>query len=202
MNLVTGIKNAIDYIGKHITDGLNYNEIARKAMCSPYYFQKLFGILCGITVGEYICNRRLSLDGNELSKSNAKVIDIALKYGYESPENFARAFARFHGVTPSEVRKKSCKLRSFSRLKVQIILKGGNSMNYKIIKKEAFTVLERVETHTVSEEQNLNTIPDFWDRSHRDGTIKTLLDRASDRKLVFGICYGNSHAERFTPTGI
>ena len=75
-------------------------------------------------------------------------------------------------------------------------------MNYKIIKKEAFTVLERVETHTVSEEQNLNTIPDFWDRSHRDGTIKTLLDRASDRKLVFGICYGNSHAERFTPTGI
>ena len=77
---------------------------------------------------------------------------------------------------------------------MQIILKDGNSMNYEIIKKEAFTVLEKVETHTVSGEQNLNTIPDFWDRSNRDGTIKTLLGRTSDRKLIFGICYGNSHA--------
>ena len=74
-------------------------------MCSPYYFQKIFGILCGITVGEYIRNRRLSLAGYELSETNAKVIDIALKYGYESPENFARAFVRFHGATPYEVRK-------------------------------------------------------------------------------------------------
>ncbi len=195
MNLATGIQKAIDYIEEHITDDLNYNEIARQAMCSPYYFQKIFGILCGITVGEYIRNRRLSLAGNELAKTGAKVIDIALKYSYESPESFTRAFVRFHGVTPSEVRHKSCKLKSFSRLKVQIILKGGNSMNYKIITKNAFSVLEKVEKHTVSGGQNLNTIPNFWDRSHKDGTIKTLLDRASNRKFVFGICYGNSHTD-------
>lgn len=195
MNLATGIQRAVDYIEEHITDDLNYSEIARQAVCSPYYFQKIFGILCGMTVGEYIRNRRLSLAGNELAKTGAKVIDIALKYGYESPESFTRAFVRFHGVTPSEAKRRSCKLRSFSRLKVQIILKGGNSMNYKIINKKAFTVLEKVERHTVSGGQNLNTIPDFWDRSHRDGTIRTLLDRASDRKFVFGICYGNSHTD-------
>ncbi len=195
MNLAMGIQKAVDYIEEHIIDELNYNEIARQAMCSPYYFQKIFGILCGITVGEYIRNRRLSLAGNEIAKTGTKVIDIALKYGYESPESFTRAFVRFHGVTPSEVRKKSCKLRSFSRLKVQIILKGGNSMNYKIITKNAFTVLEKVERHTVSGEQNLNTIPDFWDKSHKDGTITTLLGNASDKKFIFGICYGNSHTD-------
>ena len=195
MNLAMGIQKAVDYIEEHITDELNYNEIARQAMCSPYYFQKIFGILCGITVGEYIRNRRLSLAGNEIAKTGTKVIDIALKYGYESPESFTRAFVRFHGVTPSEVRQKSCELRSFSRLKVQIILKGGNSMNYKIITKNAFTVLEKVERHTVSGEQNLNTIPDFWDRAHKDGTITTLLGNASDKKFIFGICYGNSHTD-------
>ena len=95
MNLATGIQRAIDYIEEHITDELDYSEIARQAVCSPYYFQKIFGILCGMTVGEYIRNRRLSLAGNELAKTGAKVIDIALKYGYESPESFTRRSSVF-----------------------------------------------------------------------------------------------------------
>lgn len=193
MNWVTGIQNAIDYIEEHITDDLDYNEIAKQAMCSPYYFQKIFGILCGITVGEYIRNRRLTLAGSELTKPNVKVIDTALKYGYESPESFTRAFTRFHGITPSDAKHTGGKLRSFSRFKVQIILKGGNSMNYKIVSKESFTVLEKVEQHMVASEQNKNTIPDFWDRVHKDGTIETLLQYASDRNYVFGICYGSGH---------
>ena len=195
MNLATGIQKAIDYIEEHITDELDCDQIAKQAMCSPYYFQKIFGILCGITVGEYIRNRRLTLAGSELSKPNVKVIDVALKYGYESPESFTRAFTRFHGITPSDVKRKGGKLRSFSRLKVQIVLKGGNSMNYNIISKGSFTVLEKVEQHTVAGEQNKNTIPDFWDRAHKDGTIETLLKYASDHSYVFGICYGNGHTD-------
>ena len=104
MNLATGIQKAVDYIEEHITDELDYGEIAKQAMCSPYYFQKIFGIMCGFTVGEYIRNRRLALAGSELSKSNIKVIDAALKYGYETPESFTRAFVKFHGITPSEVK--------------------------------------------------------------------------------------------------
>jgi AraC family transcriptional regulator len=195
MNLAIGIQKAIDYIEDNITDKLNYNEIAKQAMCSPCYFQKIFGILCGITVGEYIRNRRLTLAGSELTKSNVKVIDVALKYGYESPESFTRAFTRFHGITPSEVKRNGGRLKSFSRFKVQIILKGGNSMNYKIVTKEAFTVLEKVEQHTVAGEQNKNTIPDFWNRAHKDGTIETLLKNAVDCSYVFGICYGNGHTD-------
>lgn len=195
MNWATDIQNAIDYIEEHITEQLDLSDIAKEASCSPYYFQKIFGILCGITVGEYIRSRRLTLAGGELAKTNGRVIDIALKYGYESPESFTRAFTRFHGITPSEAKRKCGKLRSFSRFKVKIILKGGNSMNYEITSKESFTVLEKVEKHTVAGEENKNSIPGFWDRSHNDGTIETLLKYASDRSFVFGICYGNGHTD-------
>lgn len=195
MDWATGIQNAIDYIEEHITEELDYNEIAKQAVCSPYYFQKIFGIMCGITVGEYIRSRRFALAGSELVKTNAKVIDIALRYGYESPESFTRAFARFHGITPSDARNMGGKLKSFSRFKVQIILKGGNSMDYKIVSKESFAVLEKVERHSVAGGQNKNTIPDFWNRAHKDGTIGTLLKYASDISYVFGICYGNNHTD-------
>ena len=199
MNLATGIQKAIDYIEAHITDELDMAEVAKQAACSPYYFQKIFGILCGITVGEYIRSRRLTLAGSELMKTDAKVIDTALKYGYESPESFTRAFTRFHGVTPTEAKREGGKLRSFSRFKVQIILKGGNSMNYNIVKKDAFTVLEKVEQHTVVGEQNKNTIPEFWGRAKSDGTITTLLEHASDNTFIYGTCYGNglTDAETF-----
>lgn len=194
MNWATLIQNAIDYIENNLDTELDYNKIAEKAMCSTYYFQKIFGIMCGLTVGEYIRSRRLTLAGGDLVSTDIKIIDLALKYGYESPEGFTRAFTRFHGITPSEARRFGGKLRSFSRFKVQIILKGGNSMNYKIITKKSFTVIEKVERHTVANDENKNTIPDFWDRAHKDGTIETLLKYASDGSFIFGICYGNEHS--------
>ena len=114
MDWLTGIQNAINYVEAHLTEEIDYEKVARKAACSNFYFQRIFGVLCGISLGEYIRNRRLRLAGNELRASDDKVIDIALKYGYESPESFARAFSRFHGVTPSEARKDGSKLKSFS----------------------------------------------------------------------------------------
>ena len=104
MDWLTGIQNAINYVEEHLTDDLNYDEIAEEAASSSFYFQRIFSILCGITLGDYIRNRRLTLAGNELSAADDKVIDIALKYGYESPESFTRAFSRFHGVTTSEAK--------------------------------------------------------------------------------------------------
>lgn len=195
MNWAEGIQNAVDYIEEHLDEEIDYNNISSQALCSPYYFQKIFGILCGITVGAYIRNRRLTLAGSELKSTDIKIIDLALKYGYESPESFTRAFVRFHGITPSEARQSDAKLKSFSRLKVQIILKGGNYMDYKIITKDSFTILERTERHTVANEQNKNTIPEFWDRAHKDGTIEKLLKYASDSSFIFGICYGNGHTD-------
>lgn len=195
MNMMNQIQSAINYIEENITDDIDYSVIAQKAASSTFYFQRIFSALCGMTIGEYIRSRRLSLAGNELAATDAKVIDIALKYGYDSPESFTRAFSKFHGITPSEAKKNGSRLKSFSRFSVQIILKGGSIMDYKIVKKEAFRVLEKVEQQSIVDSANLNTIPAFWERSHSDGTINTLLEHASDKSIIFGICYGNTHSD-------
>ena len=199
MGFVKGLQCAINYIEEHLTDELDYEEIARQAACSTFYFQWIFSALCDMPLGDYIRRRRLTLAGRDLNVDKAKVIDTAIKYGYESPEAFTRAFSKFHGITPSEAKCESAKLRSFTRLSVQITLRGGNAMDYKVVEKQAFKVLERVETHRIVNEENFNTIPDFWTRCHRDGTIGKLLSLTSDRAYVFGICYGNypHNAEEF-----
>lgn len=191
MDWLTGIQNAINYVEAHLTEDIDYTQVAKEAACSNFYFQRIFGILCGISLGDYIRNRRLTLAGGELSATDTKVIDIALKYGYESPESFTRAFSRFHGITPSEAKKDGSKLKSFSRLSVKITLSGGSVMNYKIIEKEAFDIIEKVETHSIEDAENAKSIPDFWTRSHNDGTVKKLLDITTDRTYIFGVCYGN-----------
>lgn len=196
MNWTNSIQNAINYIEEHLTENIDYDEIAKTAASSSFYFQKIFGILCGYSIGEYIRNRRLTLAGRELASSRSKVIDIALKYGYNSPESFTRAFTKFHGITPADARKNGSKLKTFSRLSVSLILKGGSIMNYKLVEKEAFTVLEKVEAHEIDDKNNKNTIPEFWERSHKDGTVKTLLEETTDKSFIFGICYGNSPSDR------
>ena len=195
MNLAEGIQSAIDYIEDNITEELDIGDIAARAACSVFYFQRMFGALCGFTVAEYIRSRRLSLAGSDIIGSDDRIIDIALKYGYSSPDSFTRAFTVFHGITPTEARRNGSDLKSFSRLRVQIILKGGNTMEYKIVEKEAFTVLEKVERHTVAGAQNLNTIPEFWGRATKEGVIETLLSYASNKEYVFGTCYGNGHTD-------
>ena len=194
LDWVTGIQNAINYVEEHLTDEIDFDLVSKEAACSNFYFQRIFSILCGITLGDYIRSRRLTLAGNELCGADTKVIDVALKYGYESPESFTRAFAKFHGITPSEAKKDGSKLKSFSRLSVKISLSGGNIMNYKIIEKEAFDIIEKVETHTVDNSENAKSIPDFWTRSHKDGTVKMLTELTTDRAFIFGVCYGN-HSE-------
>lgn len=185
------IQNAVDYIEDHITEDIDYEETAKRAACSYFYFQRIFGIMCGYPLGEYIRNRRLSIAGSELSVGKIKVIDAALKYGYDSPESFTRAFAKFHGITPSQARRNGGPLKSFSRISVQIVMKGGSVMDYKIVKKKAFRVIERVEKHSIDNGVNKNTIPGFWTRAHADGTVKKLLELTSDKRYIYGICYGN-----------
>lgn len=121
MDWIQGIQNAINYIEEHITEDIDYDTLAKIACSSRYHFQRVFGIMCGITVGEYIRRRRLTLAGNDLLTSDTKATDIAFKYGYDTLESFSRAFVRFHGVKPSQV-KKVHSLNSFSRLSVKVDL--------------------------------------------------------------------------------
>ena len=150
-----------------------------------------------MSLGEYIRSRRLAEAGRDLAVGGITVLDTALKYGYESPESFARAFQRFHGVTPSEVRR-GAHPRSFEPFTVHITLKGGHIMDCKIVEKPAFTLLERVEKHTIMDSQNENTIPGFWTRAQKDGTLEKLLAQAPDKTYVYGVCYGNAPSDEKT----
>lgn len=105
MDWIQGIQRAIDYVETNITEEIDFEAAAKEAHFSSFHFQRVFGILCGFSLGEYIHMRRLSLAGEELSAGEAKIIDVALKYGYDTPESFFRAFTRFHGITPSEVKR-------------------------------------------------------------------------------------------------
>ena len=112
------IGDSVQYIEDHITEDISAENIAKAVGVSPFYFQKGFAMLCGFSVAEYIRNRRLALSGNDLLITDDKVIDIAMKYGYDSPDSFTKAFTRFHGVSPSSVRKDEVLLKTFAPLKV------------------------------------------------------------------------------------
>ena len=191
MNWITGIQRAIDYVEDHLTEDIDFDMIAAESFSSSYYFQRTFSILCGYTIGEYIRMRRLTLAGAELAVGTSRVIDVALKYGYDSPDSFSKAFQKFHGITPSAAKANGNMLKSFSRLSIKISLEGGNTMDYRIEEKAPFSVIERVEIHSTENAENLKSIPKFWERSDADGTLERLSELASDKKYIFGICYAN-----------
>lgn len=140
MDWIAGIQNAINYIEDHLTEELNYEEIAKRSYSSSFHFQRVFSILCGYTLGEYIRNRRLTLAGLELAQKREKVIDVAYKYGYDSPESFAKAFQKFHGISPSQARRGG-QMKFFPPMSIKILLEGGSVMNYRIEEKDAFTLV-------------------------------------------------------------
>lgn len=173
MEWMGAIQKAIQYIEEHITEELTIDRIAAQVNISSFYFQKGFAMLCGFTITEYIRNRRLALAGNDLATGREKVIDIALKYGYDSPDSFTRAFTRFHGVTPAAARKERVTLKSFAPLKIRLSLEGGYLMDYRITKKEAFTVIANAKTFSYEGAQS--TIPQFWQEHFREGKGKTVM---------------------------
>ena len=185
-DLTKGLQNSIDYIEENLCEELEISKIAAKAYLSPFYFQRVFNATTGLTVGEYIRNRRLSLAAEELLDSNIKVIDVALKYGYDSPDSFARAFAKFHGISPSSAREKGAKIKSFAPISINLSLKGGSIMNYKIVEKSAFTVMGK--WRKFSAETSYVEIPKFWGEHYATGGGEII-------RGMFGVCLDGDGGE-------
>ncbi|HEK9100649.1 AraC family transcriptional regulator [Bacillus pfraonensis] len=141
MNSLKNMNAAIQYIEDNLANDIDFKEVAKLALCSEYHFKRMFSFLAGISLSEYIRCRRLTLAAFELKDSNVKVIDIAMKYGYNSPDSFSRAFQNLHGITPSEARNSSHSLKAYSRMTFQLSIKGGHEMNYRIEEKEAFRIV-------------------------------------------------------------
>lgn len=167
MEWIKRIGESIRYIEAHLTDAHCMEDAAKSVGLSAFYYQKGFAMLCGFTPAEYIRSRRLARAGNEVVGTDRKILDIALSYGYDSPDSFTKAFARFHGCTPTAVRKGGGTLKTFAPLKITVSLKGGYLMDYRIENKETFTVVAHVKTFDY--EGAKAKIPQFWQEHFAQG---------------------------------
>ena len=134
---------AISYIEDNLASEVDFNKAAEKACCSLFHFQRMFFAIIGVTPAEYTRRRRLTLAAREFTTGGDKVIDVAMKYGYDSPEAFTRAFRNLHGINPQAARTPGVKLAAFPRVSFLVELKGGNDMDYRIIEKPAFNLVGR-----------------------------------------------------------
>lgn len=203
MDCLQTIRSAIEYMEGHMLDNITYEDAAQHVHMSNYYFHRLFSMVVGITANEYIRNRKLSMAGQELIMSDKKIIDIALKYGYESPESFTKAFTRFHGVTPNIAKRSGAQLKSFNRLTIKIQFEGGTAMEYKIVERERFRLLAKVEAfrnESISEEGNTE-IPDFWNRCSQDGVFE-VLKKHTKHHDIYGLCAPVSKESDYFDYGI
>jgi AraC family transcriptional regulator len=173
MNILETIKllnNAIEYIEKNLFTTLDIDEISKVAYSSRYHFQRIFYALTEFTVTEYIRNRRLSLAAEELAATDKKVVDVSLKYGYESPEAFTKAFKRLHGITPSALKKIDGRIKAFPKISFQISIKGECEMIYRIVEKEAFKAFGAGFVTTTVNNVAYTEIPEFINKIFEDGT--------------------------------
>lgn len=155
-----GIQAAIDYIEENLTGEIDVHDVAARAYLSAFHFQRMFSAICGLPLGEYIRRRRLTQAAQELL-CGSKVIDAAMKYGYDSPDSFARAFRRFHGVLPSQATQPGIMLQSFAPMKINLNQEGGTMLEYKIVEKAAFTVVGYKKQF--SNETSYQEIPKWWE---------------------------------------
>ena len=199
IDLIQNMNNAIAYIEDNLYGEIDFGEVSKTAHCSLYHFQRFFSFIADVSLSDYIRRRRLTLAAFELQDSDAKVIDVALKYGYESPEAFARAFKNMHGVVPTAARNPGAKLKAYPRMTFRISIKGDAEMNYRIEKKEAFEMFGVDTQISTVDNQNFHTIPKFWETCRTDGTMTRIrkagaLDTHEPLHAAMYNCTDNSHA--------
>ena len=142
MDLLQRMNSIIEYVEAHLTDErINYKDMANILYCSTYEFSRVFSFIANMSISEYIRKRRLSLAVFDIKNSDDKIIDIAIKYGYDSDSSFIRAFKTMHGVSPSKARKNGVQLKTYPKLHFQITVKGANAMNFRIEEKESFKIV-------------------------------------------------------------
>lgn len=175
MDWLQRMNGAIDYIESNLTSDIDWKEVSKVACCSAYNYSRFFTYLSGIGPGEYVRRRRLTLAAFELQNSDMRVIDVAVKYGYDSPISFARAFQAMHGVTPTSARKMGVTLRAYPRISFHISIRGDVIMEYRIERKGPLRVFGIEKLIPLDEPRACHM---FWQESHQSGAYERLFDDA------------------------
>lgn len=174
MEWLNKLSLAIDYIESNLQNDISYDEAARHACCSTFYFQRLFSYIAGISLSEYIKRRRMTQAGFELQRTDAKVIDIALKYGYTSPTAFNRAFRSVHNITPNDAKKAGNTLNSYPPLHFSVKVTGETAMSYHIEKKPPMRIVGVRTPLSDSMDKNQQTVPLFWETTLNNGNFSKI----------------------------
>jgi AraC family transcriptional regulator len=186
MNWLDAMNTALEYLEANITEKLDIEKVAKIALSSTFHFQRMYHMITGVTIAEYIRRRRLTLAAQDII-SGEKIINVAYKYGYETPEAFTKAFGKMHGISPSAAREPGANLKAYPKLSFHISIKGDKDMNYKIVDKRSFTVVGKQRRITMVDGENFKQVPKFWDDCMKDGSYQWISSKAG--KLgVLGIC--------------
>lgn len=174
MEWLKRLNAAIDYIEAHLAQDISYDEAARIACCSTFYFQRIFSYVSGLSLSEYIRRRRMTQAAFELQRTDAKVIDIALKYGYHSPTSFNRAFQSVHHITPTAARSMGSRLNAYPPIRFSVQIAGGTSLKYRIEEKSSMRMVGIRIPLTTDMDENQKRIPLFWQTILSSGLFSEL----------------------------
>jgi AraC family transcriptional regulator len=184
------MSRAIEYLERNLYEEVELEAAAREANCSVFHFYRMFEVITGVGPGEYLRRRRLSEAALLLSSGgDEKVIDLAVRFGYDSPDAFSRAFRREFGCLPTEAKKGGVKLHSYPPLSFSIVLKGDKAMEYRIEKGAAMRLAGISTMITSKDGSNFVDVPAFWELIMKDGRWKALFAKADFERLgVCGLC--------------
>lgn len=188
MEWIDRLNSSMNYIEDHLMDEIDYEQLGRIACCSSWHFQRMFSYMAGMPLSEYIRKRKMSLAAVDLQSSDARIIDVAEKYGYRSPTAFNRAFQSIHGVAPSAVRQEGTSIRSFPPITFRITIKGAEEMNYRIETKKAFRIVGVSVPLEKEIEKNFAVIPSKWQEISSNGTLPQLIQMMDTEPMgVLGV---------------
>lgn len=175
MDWIDRLNEAVRYIEDNLTGEIEYEKLGQIACCSAYHFQRMFNYIAGVPLSEYIRRRKMSLAAVDIQGGEAKIIDVAAKYGYASPTAFNRAFQSVHGVSPSAVRGEGVPIKSFPPITIKVTVKGVEEMNYRIETGKAFRIVGKSFPLSREIERNFAEVPQMWQGAVEDGTIEKIV---------------------------
>ena len=185
MNYINEMQKAIDFIENNLDKDINFEIVAKEVGMSAFYFHRIFSAVIGISPTTYIRNRRLTVAAQEISKNNKSILDIALKYGFESHEAFSRAFKNFHGVVPKMAKTDGNEFKNFSRANLEFEVNTNNILNYRIETRDTIKVLAFIRQFNI---ENKDEIPRYWKELKESGTLEKISNNY--KKDLLGICIG------------
>lgn len=192
MDWLERMNNVLDYIEQNLDHKISYKKMAQVGYCSEYHLSRMFSSISGISLSEYIRRRRLTLAGFEIQKSDIRIMDVAIKYGYDSVDSFSRAFKKTHGLTPSAARTKGISLKAFPKISFQISIKGDAEMEYRIEQLD-FEIKIVGKSKPVKTSKAFKMIPTLWNTAKKDGFMQELIDMSWENpkctlESLLGVC--------------